>query len=132
MTRPPLPRPPAVSELAELARLLAAEAPATLPTFLWCVCRSTRAAEACRKQRPSGVQLMTIRNYPAGRQLISSSQAGTDWLNKWSRTSQALNGLLPPIALAVRDDEPGDQDGEPSDQDDESSEQDDESSEQEQ
>jgi len=116
MTRPSLPRPPSVAELAELARQLAAEAPATLPEFLWCVCRSSRAADACRKQRPSGVHLTRIRGYPAGRVLISSSQAGTDWLHKWTRTSQALDGLLPAIALVVPDDEAGDQDGEPSDQ----------------
>ena len=59
-----------------------------------------RAADACRKLRPSGVHLTTIRGYPAGRVLISSSQAGTDWLDRWTRTSQALDGLLPPIALA--------------------------------
>jgi len=53
MTRRAIPPPPAVAELAELARLLAVEAPETVPAFLWCVCRSSRGAPVVTALTPA-------------------------------------------------------------------------------
>ena len=112
MSRPRLPPPPSVDELAELARLLAVEAPALLPAFLWCVCRSSRAVQAYRTaRRPKGVHLVMLQSYPTAARLISSSHDGAEWLRKWTETNAALDDLLPDIALSEPD--KGDGDGAP-------------------
>lgn len=99
MSRPRLPPPPAVAEIAELARALAVEAPTLLPAFVWCVCRSSRAVEAYRTaRRPSGAHLAMLQSYPTAARLIAASHDGAEWLRKWTDTSAALDDLLPPMA----------------------------------
>lgn len=93
-----LPPPPTVAELVELARRLAVEAPDLLPAFLCSLCRSSRAARACRKLKPSGAVLARLRTYPEGAQLIASSPEGAAWMRRWSETQRALDKLLPPLA----------------------------------
>ena len=104
MSRPGLPPPPSVDELAEFARLLAVEVPALLPAFVWCVCRSSRAVQAyARAPRPSGIHLAMLQSYPTAARLIAASHDGAEWLRKWTETRAALDGLLPEVALV----EPG-------------------------
>lgn len=104
MSRPSLPPPPSVDELAELARVLAADAPALLPAFLWCLCRSSRAVALYRtSQQPSSAHLALLQMYPTGGRLISSSDIGTDWLRRWMEARSVLDDLLPPIAFGDPD-----------------------------
>jgi hypothetical protein len=100
LSRPRLPLPPSVDELADLARLLGVEAPALLPAFVWCVCRSSRAVRAYRtSRRPSGAHLAMLQSYPTAARLISASHDGAEWLRKWTQTGAALDDLLPRIVV---------------------------------
>jgi len=109
LSRPRLPLPPSVDELAKLARLLAVEAPTLLPAFVWCVCRSSRAVQAYAKApRPSGIHLAMLNSYATAARLISASHDGAEWLRAWTETRSALDHLLPEVALVEADEGEGD------------------------
>ncbi len=96
--------PPSMAELGELARVVAARRPHLMPAFLGSVCRSTKAAKACRQLPLPAAELAELRELPKGAQLIAASRRDATWLRRARREEmgQAVDELLAPSKIRTR------------------------------